>query len=111
MPRLSRRTFLQLSAAAGAAGLVALNRPRLAFLQPIPDIPNPLAFYPQRDWEKVYRDQYRYDSSFTFICAPNDTHNCRLRAFVRNGVIMRMEQNYDAEKVSDVYRNRVSGSC
>jgi nitrate reductase alpha subunit len=68
---------------------------------------NPLAFYPHRDWEKVYRDQYRYDRSFTYIRAPNDTHNCRLRAFVRNGIVVRIEQNYDAVQVSDLYDNRI----
>ena len=89
MAFLTRRDFLKIGAgalaAAGAASLLDL-----AFLEEIPDIPNPLESYPDRDWEKVYLDQYRYDESFTFICAPNDTHNCRLRAFVRNGIITRM---------------------
>jgi nitrate reductase alpha subunit len=75
-------------------------------LQSSPGITNPLAFYPSRGWEKLYRDQYAYDSSFTFICAPNCTHNCRLRAFVRNGVVMRTEQNYDGANVADLYGNR-----
>jgi len=41
-----------------------------------------------------------------FVCAPNDTHNCRLRAFVRNGVFVRSEQNYDGERIADLYGNR-----
>ncbi len=64
-----------------------------------------MAAYPARDWEKIYRDQYRYDSSFTYVCSPNDTHACRLRAFVRNGIILRSEQNYDVDKYADLYGN------
>ena len=57
-------------------------------------------------WERVYHDQYRYDSSFTWVCSPNDTHACRIRAFVRNGVVMRVEQNYDHQTYEDLYGNR-----
>jgi len=77
------------------------------FLKPV-KVDNPLAAYPERDWEKLYRDQYRYDSSFTFVCAPNDTHNCRLRAFVRNGVIVRIEQAYDVAEYQDIYGNKAT---
>src|SRR3990172_12105386 len=84
MSHLTRRTFLKLSAGTLAA-VSAASILDLAFLEEVPDISNPLESYPDRDWEKVYLDQYHYDRSFTFICAPNDTHNCRLRAFVRNG--------------------------
>lgn len=87
-------------AAASLGGPLVLN-----ILRPLPDIPNPLEHYPSRDWEQVYRDQYRYDSTFTFVCAPNDTHNCRLRAFVRNGIIVRFEQSYDVQNYRDLYGN------
>ena len=87
-------------AAASLGGSLVLN-----ILRPLPDIPNPLEHYPSRDWEQVYRDQYRYDSTFTFVCAPNDTHNCRLRAFVRNGIIVRFEQSYDVQDYRDLYGN------
>ena len=102
MSEFNRRDFLKLSGAA-AAGL-ALSRLSLQLLQPI-SVDNPLAEYPDRDWEKVYRDQYRYDSSFTYVCSPNDTHACRLRAFVRNGIILRSETNYDVAKYGDLYGN------
>ena len=95
MSKLSRRGFLKVSAGTAAAATAVYMESQLAFLQTTPNLDNPLAFYPNRDWEKIYRDQYRYDSTFTWVCAPNDTHNCRLRAFVRNGVVMRIEQNYD----------------
>ena len=103
MSSFSRREFLKLSGAA-ALGLTFADFLALQLLQPI-DIQNPLAAYPNRDWEEVYRNQYRYDSSFTFVCSPNDTHACRLRAFVRNGVILFSETNYDVGKYSDLYGN------
>lgn len=102
MPEFSRRDFLKLSGVA-ALGL-AFSHLEMQLLEPI-DVKNPLATYPERDWESVYRDQYRYDSSFTYVCSPNDTHACRLRAFVRNGVILRSETNYDVSKYSDLYGN------
>jgi hypothetical protein len=40
--------------------------------------------------------------------ALNDTHNCRLRAFVRNGVLTRIEQNYDAGRYADQLGNTAS---
>ena len=74
------------------------------------EVDNPLEVYPARDWEKVYRDQYRYDSSFTWVCSPNCTHECRLRGFVRNGVFLRSEQNYDSHKVGDMMGNKATPS-
>jgi nitrate reductase alpha subunit len=93
-----RRDFLR---AALASGLLA---PRLRAFDAV-SVANPLGSYPSRGWEAVYRDQYRYDSTFTWVCAPNDTHMCRLRAFVRNGVILRSEQNYDHDRCGDLYGN------
>ncbi|HLE28775.1 MAG TPA: molybdopterin-dependent oxidoreductase, partial [Anaerolineales bacterium] len=102
MGAFSRRNFLKLSGAAALS--LAASQLELRLLDPI-NVGNPLAAYPDRDWEKVYRDQYRYDSSFTYICSPNDTHACRLRAFVRNGIILRSETNYDVARYSDLYGN------
>jgi len=77
----------------------------LNFLAAAQGIDNPLLEYPDRDWERIYRDQYAYDDSFTFVCAPNDTHMCRMRAFVRNGVVTRIEQNYDGDRYRDPQGN------
>ena len=103
--KISRREFLKLSSLA-ALSLSSLSLD-LQLLEPV-NVDNPLAVYPERDWEKVYRNQYQYDSSFTFVCSPNDTHACRLRAFVRNGVVLRAETNYDVERYSDLYGNTAS---
>ena len=103
---VNRRGFFKLGGAAVAAGAAVYAETKMAFLQAAPGIDNPLAAYPNRGWESIYKDQYRYDSSFTFVCAPNCTHNCRLRAFVRNGVIMRTEQNYDGQNVGDMLGNK-----
>ncbi|GIW13975.1 MAG: molybdopterin oxidoreductase [Tepidiforma sp.] len=98
---MDRRQFIKLSAGLAAAGTAAYAGARLTFLEAASGVANPLQYYPNRGWERLYRDQYAYDSSFTFVCAPNCTHNCRLRAFVRNGVVIRTEQNYDCQDVGD----------
>src|SRR5262249_30094212 len=95
---MNRRDFLHSVLASGSAGLLAS---RLWAFDAV-RVDNPLGLYPARDWEKVYRDQYRYDGTFTWVCAPNDTHMCRLRAFVRNGVVLRSEQNYDHDRCGDL---------
>jgi nitrate reductase alpha subunit len=106
---VKRRKFLQISGAAAAA-VAALKGKSLALnaMQPVTKVDNPLESYPDVGWEKVYHDQYRYDRSFTFCCSPNDTHQCRVRAFVRNGVVMRTEQNYAHQNYSDLYGNKAT---
>lgn len=83
---LSRRDFLAAVSGAGFAAFVQ----SISQAWQLEAVSNPLASYPSRDWEEVYRDLWRYDSTFTFLCAPNDTHNCLLRAYVRSGVITRI---------------------
>ena len=104
---LTRRQFLQATTAAGAFTLADRGL-GLSLLQPAVEVGNPLESYPDRNWERIYRDQYTYDSSFAFVCSPNDTHACRLRAFVKNGVILRLEQNYDVERYGDLYGNKAT---
>ena len=106
MKRISRRKFLKISAIS-IAGL-AMSEPLLATLKFIPEIDNPLDFYPDRGWEKIYRNQFRHDSTFHFLCAPNDTHNCLLRAYVKNGVITRIGPSYGYGKAKDIYGNQAS---
>ncbi|GIK17970.1 MAG: nitrate oxidoreductase subunit alpha [Leptolyngbya sp. PLA2] len=105
---VTRRRFLQAAMASGAVSLAW--RPGLGGFVAGPGVDNPLKHYPMRDWERVYRDQYAFDRTFTFVCAPNDTANCRLRAFVRNGVFVRAEQNYETQRVGDLYGNRATAA-
>ena len=85
-PALNRRQFLE---ALGAArfGAFALSASSGWSLD---SVTNPLAVYPDRGWEKTYRDLWKYDSKFCFTCAPNDTHNCILNGYVRSGVVTRI---------------------
>jgi nitrate reductase alpha subunit len=83
---ISRREFFERISAAGFGALAASVTGAWA----LETITNPLAVYPDRGWERAYRDLWKYDSKFTFTCAPNDTHNCLLNAYVRNGVIVRI---------------------
>ncbi|MBI3534743.1 MAG: molybdopterin-dependent oxidoreductase, partial [Deltaproteobacteria bacterium] len=79
----------------------------IRYFKPL-QIDNPLTFYPNHDWEKVYRNIFVPDSSFVFLCAPNDTHNCLLKAYVKNGVIVRIGPSYGYGKATDLYGNKSS---
>jgi nitrate reductase alpha subunit len=106
---MDRRRFLQMAAAAGL-GTAAAPGELLAqyrFLDPL-RVANPLQEYPNRDWERLYRDIFRHDRSFTFLCAPNDTHNCLLRGFVKNNVMVRIEPTYGYGKATDLSGHRAS---
>lgn len=105
---VSRRRFIELAAFSGAAAAAWPNV--LGGLVPVVGVDDPLKYYPSRDWEHVYRDQYKYDRSFTWVCAPNDTHMCRMRGFVRNGVLIRSEQNYQVDQCEDLYGNKAGVS-
>ena len=83
---LGRREFMQAASTMGFGAFVA-SATRAWGLDAVE---NPLARYPNRDWERVYRDLWKYDSTFTFLCAPNDTHNCILNAYVRSGDVTRI---------------------
>jgi nitrate reductase alpha subunit len=104
---LSRRDLIKRSGLISTS-LAAAQMLPLRFLQAQEAVANPLALYPNRGWEKLYRDQYAYDRSFSWVCAPNDTHNCRITAHVRSGVIIRMGEEFDVGKYADLYGNKAS---
>ncbi len=107
-PELGRRRFLT---GLLGAGVVAASAPAFAgalrYLKPM-HVENPLAHYPNRDWERAYRNIFKPDSSFVFLCAPNDTHNCLLRAYVKNGVVTRIGPTFGYGKATDLAGNRAS---
>ena len=96
-----RRQFLDAARSAGLLCFIASASRAWGLEEPT----NPLARYPNRDWERVYRDLYRYDSTFHFVCAPNDTHNCLLKAFVRNGVVTRIGPSMRYGEATDLDGN------
>ncbi|MFI5380292.1 MAG: molybdopterin-dependent oxidoreductase [Tepidisphaerales bacterium] len=100
----SRRQFLWQLAAAGA-GLAAVSKAAEENLSAL-IVENPLLRYPNRDWERVYRNLYKSDTTFTFLCAPNDTHNCLLFAHVKNGAVTRISPTYGYQKATDLEGNR-----
>ncbi|MGH9603886.1 MAG: molybdopterin-dependent oxidoreductase, partial [Terriglobales bacterium] len=101
---MDRRAFLQKASAMGFGALV--TGASQAWL--LDTIENPLAQYPDRDWEKTYRDLFKVDDSFVFLCAPNDTHNCLLRAYVRNGVVTRIGPTMGYGQATDLQGNKTS---
>jgi len=101
---IARREFLGMLTASGFGALVAAAEGTLG----LDAVSNPLAVYPERGWERVYRDLWKYDSKFTFLCAPNDTHNCLLNAYVRDGVIVRIGPTMRYGEATDLAGNRAS---
>jgi nitrate reductase alpha subunit len=101
---VERRDFLGMLSAAGFGGLLASTREAWS----LEAVKNPLATYPDRGWERVYRDLWKYDSTFTFTCAPNDTHNCILIAYVRNGVVVRIGPSMKYGEATDLNGNKAS---
>lgn len=105
MLNVGRRSFLKLSA---AMGMLVMGRKAFAsstFLTPV-SVEDPLKAYPNRDWEKVYRDMFKADSEFVFLCVPNDTHNCLLKAHVKNDVVVRISPSYGFGGAEDQLGNK-----
>jgi nitrate reductase alpha subunit len=100
---MNRRDFVKMASALGFAGYISQHPWLWAEAAQ-----NPLEPYPNRDWEKVYRDLYKPDSTYTFLCAPNDTHNCLLHAHVKNGVVVRIGASYGYGKAEDIYGNKAN---
>jgi len=105
--RLKRRAVIKGLVGLGVATAGTTDAAPLRFLKPLA-IDNPLAAYPNRSWERVYRNIFNADSSYVFLCAPNDTHNCLLRAYVKNGVVARIGPTYGYGKAEDLAGNRSS---
>ena len=101
---MTRRGFLEAMAVAGFGAFAASANRAWA----LDAIENPLAHYPSRDWEGSYRDLWHTDSKFTFLCAPNDTHNCILDAHVRSGVMVRIGPTMRYGEATDLDGNRAS---
>ncbi|HET7745813.1 MAG TPA: molybdopterin-dependent oxidoreductase, partial [Vicinamibacteria bacterium] len=101
---IDRRRFLEAATAAGFGALVASGTEAWALEAP----KNPLAIYPERGWEIAYRDLFHADSTFTFLCAPNDTHNCLLQAHVRSGVVTRIGPTMRYGEAADLQGNRTT---
>jgi nitrate reductase alpha subunit len=104
---MERRDFLRWLGAGTAVAELSLPLRLLAAADPDQ---NPLAGSVSREWERIYRDQYAYDSTFDWVCSPNDTHACRVRAFVKNGVVTRLGNTYDYQTYADLYGNRATAN-
>ncbi|MDP1745493.1 MAG: molybdopterin-dependent oxidoreductase, partial [Bacteroidota bacterium] len=109
----SRRKFLR-NVSLAAMGAIVVSQleaqgfsKTFAFFDPV-DVKNPLAAYPNRDWEKTYRDLWKHESEFTFLCAPNDTHNCLLKAHVKNDTIVRIAPSFGFSHAEDLQGNKAS---
>jgi len=104
---MDRRRFLRWLGIGAATTVAEMSLPLELLAAADPD-QNPLAGSVARDWERVYRDQYRYDSTFDWVCSPNDTHACRVRAYVRHGIVTRLGNTYDYQTYGDLYGNHAT---
>jgi nitrate reductase alpha subunit len=102
MTERTRREFLK-EAATALGALAAADLWTFSFLRPADAAANPLETYPERGWERIYRDLYSFDDSFVFLCSPNCTHNCYLEAYVKNGVVTRCGPTQRYHEATDVY--------
>jgi len=108
MGGISRRKFIKCAAGGLVLSAISGNAMAMRALQSAVDITNPLKYYPVRDWEKVYRNIYKPDSSYTFMCTPNCTHNCYLKAYVKNDVVVRIGPTQNYHKGTDLYGTKAS---
>ncbi|MDL1874302.1 nitrate oxidoreductase subunit alpha, partial [Cytophagia bacterium CHB2] len=106
---MNRRAFLRWMGVGAGTTVLNMGLP-LHLLASVDPDQNPLAGSVNRNWEKIYRDQYKYDSSFDWVCSPNDTHACRVRAYVRNGIVTRMGATYDYQDYADIYGNHATNN-
>ncbi|MDZ7342959.1 MAG: molybdopterin-dependent oxidoreductase [candidate division KSB1 bacterium] len=107
--RMNRRAFLRWMGVGAGTTVLNMGLP-LNLLATADPEQNPLAGQIDRNWEKIYRDQYKYDSWFDWVCSPNDTHACRVRAYVRNGIVTRLGATYDYQNYSDIYGNHATNN-
>ncbi|MCI0690882.1 molybdopterin-dependent oxidoreductase [candidate division KSB1 bacterium] len=107
--QMNRRAFLRWMGVGAGTTVLNMGLPLNLLATADPD-QNPLAGSVNRDWEKIYRDQYKYDSWFDWVCSPNDTHACRVRAYVRNGIVTRMGATYDYQDYADIYGNHATNN-
>jgi len=110
--KISRRLFLKCLGVATGGTAISLGSvdTALAYFEDGQGNDNPLSRKVSRDWEQIYRDQYKYDSHFDWVCSPNDTHACRVRAYVRNGMVVRCGSTYDYQTYSDLYGNKATNA-
>jgi len=106
---LTRRDFLRWMGIGTGTAALTTGLPLRLLAAARPD-ENPLAGSVDRAWEKIYRDQYRYDQTFDWVCSPNDTHACRVRAYMRNGIITRLGNTYDYQTYADLYGNKATAN-
>ena len=107
MTEMNRRDFLRWLGVSAGAAAADLPLPLKLLAAADPD-QNPLAGSVARNWEQIYRDQYKYDRTFDWVCSPNDTPACRVKAFVRNGIVTRLGNTYDYQKYADLYGNKAT---
>jgi complex iron-sulfur molybdoenzyme family reductase subunit alpha len=98
---ISRRGFLGLVGGGAAALLAGCQRPG-GPSAPQLDVSDfdPLDFYPYRDWESLYREQFTWDKVVRSTHSANCTGSCSWMVYVKDGVMLREEQASDYPRIN-----------
>lgn len=98
---VTRRGFLGLMGGIASTCFVGCgSTPVTPPLTPMTDF-DPLAFYPFRGWESLYREQFKYDKVVRSTHSANCTGSCSWMVYVRDGVMIREEQAADYPRISE----------
>lgn len=92
----TRREFLK-TAAITAGTLMATDALSLDYLSPVTD---PLGAYPYRGWETFYKDLWKFDYFGRVTHSVNCTGSCTWKAYVKNGVVYKVEQFADYPEIN-----------
>lgn len=98
MDNAGRRAFLQWAGLSASGALVA--GPSWAFTRLVP-VGDPLADYPYRRWEDLYRDEWTWDEVGYSAHCNNCVGSCAFKVFVKDGIALREEQLAAYPRFSD----------
>jgi len=96
---ITRREMLAISGGVGLASLLPWSVGAELEELEIVDV-DPLASYPYRGWEELYRQQVSWDRVVRSTHSANCTGSCSWKVYVKDGIMLREEQAADYPPIS-----------
>ncbi|MCE4599779.1 MAG: nitrate reductase subunit alpha [Desulfurococcales archaeon] len=111
--KLSRRDFIKIMAAAGAATTLGSLTRALSRERYLREIENPAAAYPEelRSWEDMYRQMWQYDKVARSTHGVNCTGSCSWFVYVKDGIVAWEIQADDYPEISPAIPNYEPRGC
>lgn len=112
--KISRRDFLKITAALGGAAALSQVTQVTDILSEsrfFKEIVNPKLEYPNRDWEKLYRDMWQYDKVARSTHGVNCTGSCSWYVYVKDGIVVRELQALDYPEINPAIPNYEPRGC